>query len=185
MPVNTPLPDVREAPVATPEAVEVDVVGIVGGGRDAVDAAALERQHDARLLAQDAQPPAAAHVGVRHLPGERLSLERQPADARARRAARDPSPTGSNVTSIAVQPRADDRHRRGLRRLRRLARGLRRRPRTPPGTRPSSRSAHVREAPARTVELEVVDDDARRARDAPRRAPRAARRAAPRCPPGR
>ena len=58
----------------------MDVVRIFGVGRDAVDAAALERQREARLLAEDAEPAAGTKLGVRYLPGERLSLERQPAD---------------------------------------------------------------------------------------------------------
>src|SRR4029079_16338924 len=99
MPVNTPPPDVRERPVTTPDASRWML-----SGSSAVVATRCRRPRsmgsakpffwprmrssppsyvgagDAVLLAQDARPPAAAHVRVLHRERERLPLEGQPAD---------------------------------------------------------------------------------------------------------
>ena len=131
-------------------------------GRDAVDAPALERQHDARSSRprMRSRPPP-RNVGVRHLERERLRLERQRRRSRARRAARDPSPSGSNVTSIPSSraPTIDNTARASAwTACARLA-GC---PRTPRGTRPSSRFAMFAKRQRASSELEVMDDDARR-----------------------
>ena len=111
--------------------------------------AALERQHDARLLAEDAEPAAGTKLGVRHLPRERLSLERQPAD-RVHVAQRETPVLLDESHVDPVEPGANDRHDGagvGLDGLRAGLRDALERREEPD----LLLLRHVREAPARTL----------------------------------
>ena len=136
---------------------------IVGGRRDAIDA---RRDRSAArcpfFSPRMRRRPPPAHVGVLDLERERVRLDRQRAGA-VDVAQREAPGRQIEGRLDAVQARARDRElERGWASTAACGPCGGGRSRTRPGTRPCSFGLHARVAPARVLEDEIVDEDARR-----------------------